>query len=322
MDKLFVTGITGLLGTNLTINLLNQGYKVFGLLREQSKYLGPKHKNLTLIRGSLFDDFTTLFKEIDGVIHIAAITQQNRIHFSDYKQINCTATLQLLHTAIKEHVKRFIFVSTANTMGFGSLSVPGCENTPIKHPFSNSLYAKSKQETELELLKHTKKIDLIIINPTFMIGAYDSKPSSGKLILMCWKKNLVFYPPGGKNFVHVNDVCLGIIKSLKQGKSGEKYLLANENLTYLEFFRKVNLITNQKPKMIKIPLCILRLIGYIGDVLRYVHIKTNLSSTNMTALSINNYYSNRKSVTELQANYQPIDNAIHVAVEYFKGEKK
>lgn len=322
MDKLFVTGITGLLGTNLTINLLNKGYKVFGLLRKQSKYLGPKHKNLTLIRGTLFDDFTTLFKEMDCVIHIAAITQQNLINFSDYKQINYTATIQLLHTAIKEKVKRFVFVSTANTMGFGSLSAPGCENTPINYPFSNSLYAKSKKETELELLKHTHKIDLIIINPTFMIGGYDSKPSSGKLILMCWKKKFVFFPPGGKNFVHVNDVCTGIINSLSMGKTGEKYLLANENLSYLDFFRKVNLITNQKPKMIKIPLCILRLIGYIGDVLRYVHIKTNLCSSNMTALSINNYYSNRKSITELQANYQPIDNAIHIAVEYFKGEKK
>lgn len=322
MYNVFVTGVTGLLGTNLTIDLLNNGYKVFGLLRETSKYHGPNHENLTLVRGSLFDDFSALFKHIDYVIHIAAITQQNINQYSTYQRVNCKASLQLLHAAIQSKVKRFIFISSANTMGFGNLLQLGQENHPIKPPFSSSYYAQSKLEAEKELLKHKNEIDLVILNPTFMIGAYDTKPSSGKIILMGLDKKIIFYPPGGKNFVHVKDVSHGIIKSLTQAKTGERYLLAHENISYKDFFKKVNDYNQQNPKMIKIPLCILKLIGYIGDVLRFFRIKTNLSSSNMTALSINNYYSNSKSINVLGVNYQPVEYALKDAIEYFKDTKQ
>lgn len=322
MYNVFVTGINGLLGTNLTIELLNKGYRVFGLIREKSKYKGPKNDNLTLIKGSLFDDFSSLFKTMDYVIHIAAITQQNLYDYKAYKAINCQASLQIFHSASKSGVRRFIFVSSANTIGYGSLSKPGTETNSMTYPFSKSHYANSKLEAEIELLKLKSKMELIIVNPTFMIGDYDSKPSSGKIILMCWKKRIVFYPPGGKNFVHVKDVCKGIIHSMMKGKHGEKYLLANENLTYLQFFQQVNYISHQNPKMIKIPLCILRLIGYIGDILQLLHFKTNLCSSNMNALTINNYYSNKKSILKFDMKYQPVEHAISEALEYFKGHVK
>ncbi|HEY9222514.1 MAG TPA: NAD-dependent epimerase/dehydratase family protein [Lutibacter sp.] len=114
---------------------------------------------------------------------------------------------------------------------------------------NNSLYTKSKLEAENYLLQNTDKIEIIVINPSFMLGAYDSKPSSGKIILMARKKKIIFYPSGGKNFVHVKDASAGIISCLEKGKNGEKYFIANKNLTYAEF-KKINHLTNQNPIMI------------------------------------------------------------------------
>lgn len=51
--------------------------------------------------------------------------------------------------------------------------------------------------------------------------------------------------------------------------------------------------------------------------LRKFKIKTDLSSSNMKALQISNYYSNQKSIEELGVQYQPIDKAIKDAVQYF-----
>jgi nucleoside-diphosphate-sugar epimerase len=153
-----------------------------------------------------------------------------------------------------------------------------------------------------------------------MIGAYDRKPSSGKIIFWAWKKKLVFYPKGGKNFVHAEDVAEGIIKATENGKNGEKYLLANENLTYKEFFGKVNAITGQAPVMIPIPSSGLAILGIIGDILRKLKIKTSLSSPNMKALRINNYYSNRKSSEELGIRYQPVDKAVEDAICFFENK--
>jgi hypothetical protein len=74
--------------------------------------------------------------------------------------------------------------------------------------------------------------------------------------------------------------------------------------------------------MIAIPNRILSFLGLIGDGLRKLKIKTNLSISNMKALQIRNYYSNQKSVEELGIQYQSVDKAIEDAVQYFIENKK
>lgn len=319
--NLFLTGITALLGTNLAIDLLEKGYRVKALLRDRSKYKGPNHQNLELIQGNLTDDLSPFLSDCEMVIHAAAETGQHLIHYADYRTVNCDASRKLMEAAVSSKVKRFIFVSTTNTLGFGSLKKLGNEQKKMKFPVSASFYAKSKMEAENCLLSYIDRMEVIIINPGFMIGAYDSKPSSGRIILMGMNRKIVFYPCGGRSFVHVKDVSQGIIQCLEKGKSGEKYLLVNENLTYLQFFQKLNALTSQKPVMIKIPKTILIALGYGGDFLRLLGIKTSISSVNMRILCIENFYSNHKSVEELGMKYRPVDTAIREAVAYFQQRK-
>ena len=322
MKQVFITGINGLLGTNLCHELLNKGYHVTGLVRNKNSYKGNYHNNLQLLEGQLFDDFSLLLKNIDIVIHAAATTDQSLLKYVDYWNINCNATKQLYNTAILSNVKRFIFVSTANTLGFGSLEELGTEKSKMNPLFKQSYYAKSKLEAENYLLKNKHKIETIIVNPTFMLGSYDTKPSSGKIILMGWKQKFIFYPPGGKNFVHVKDVCIAIINAIDKGISGEKYLLANENLSYKEFFEVLNKVTGQNSILIKIPKQLLIIIGYWGEFLRKLRVKTNLNLTNMKILCIENYFSNNKSIKILNSTYQPVSNAIIDGINYFSRTEK
>jgi len=316
MKKVFVTGITGLLGANVVIKLLENGYFVIALVRKKSGYLGEEDENLKLVEGDLFSDFSKYLKDVNFIIHIAAETRQNLLNYEDYRKINYDAVVHLFSQA--GHVEKFLFVSTANTLGFGTLSNPGNEDFQWKYPFDQSFYAKSKLEAENFLLQKVNSTKVIIVNPTFMIGAYDNKPSSGKILFWVWKKNLVFYPKGGKNFVNAEDVAEGILKAMEKGKAGEKYLLANENLKYKDFFRKVSQLTKQQSVLIPIPDFILIFLGFIGDCLRFVNIKTSLSSVNMEALRIDNFYANQKSVDELGMCYQTIDKGITDAIKYFE----
>ena len=89
-------------------------------------------------------------------------------------------------------VKKFIYVSTANAFGYGTLTKLGSENEEIKVPFSKLYYALSKLKAQQSVLLRKKEIDVITVNPTFLIGPYDSKPSSGKIILLGYQKRLVF----------------------------------------------------------------------------------------------------------------------------------
>ncbi|BFO68346.1 NAD-dependent epimerase/dehydratase family protein [Chryseobacterium sp. KCF3-3] len=317
MKKVCVTGATGLLGTNVILKLLQNGYSVTALVRKKSSWLGEENKNLKLLEADLSSDISVHLTDIDCIIHIAAETRQNLIRYDEYRKVNYEAVVNLFTHAELMGVKKFLFVSTANTLGFGNTAFWGSEKAPQIYPFTHSFYAQSKQAAEDYLLKKCKNTEVIIVNPTFMIGAYDSKPSSGKIIFWAWKKKLIFYPKGGKNFVHVEDAANGIVNAVEKGKNGEKYLLANENLSYRDFFKKVNRITEQNPIMIPIPNKLLSFLGLMGDGLRKLKIKTNLSSANMKALRIFNYYSNQKSIEELGVQYQPIDKAIEEAVQYF-----
>jgi dihydroflavonol-4-reductase len=321
MKKVFVTGATGLLGTNTIIKLLQYDYFVIALVRKKSSWMGEENENLKLIEGALFSDISEHLQDVDTVIHIAAETNQDLLHYHDYKKINYDATVHLFAQAVAAGVEKFLFVSTANTLGYGNSAHSGNERASQLYPFTHSYYAQSKLETENYLLQQNRETKVIIVNPTFMIGAYDSKPSSGKIIFWVWKKNLVFYPKGGKNFVHAEDAAEGIIKAIKKGNNGEKYLLANENLSYKEFFQKVNIITRQNPFMVPIPNSALVMLGLIGDYMRKLKIKTNLSSSNMKALRINNFYSNQKSADELGVRYQPIDRAVEEAIRFFEWKK-
>ncbi|GAB3424881.1 NAD-dependent epimerase/dehydratase family protein [Niabella aquatica] len=317
---IFVTGISGLLGTNLTLLLLKKGHTVKGLVRNKKTFRQIRNEHLHLVQGELQDDLSPHLKDVDVVIHAAAVTRQNLTRYSDYYKINHTATVQLMQTAIKMNVKKFIYVSSANTIGYGSAdTIIAPEHKPMKEPFTRSFYARSKAAAEQYVLQQCNKIDVIIINPTFMIGAYDSKPSSGKIILMGMKRRLLFCPPGGKNFVAVSDVAMVIEQCIHAGQNGKRYLVTGENISYADFFKKIRQQTHKMQWIIPLPRIILNVMGYMGDGLRYCNIQTSLSSNNMGILCINNFYSNSSSVKELQGQCQNINEAITETIRYFKG---
>src|SRR5699024_9112099 len=228
MKSVFITGANGLLGTNLTHALIDGGFNVYALIRKENSYKGKRSGNLKLITMDLWGDYSYLLKKTEIVVHMAADSSTNKINYSDYETINYKATKRLFDLAKANGVKRFIYISTANTIGYGDLKNPGTENSPVTGPFNQLFYAQSKIKAERYLLRNRKGIDLRILNPTFMIGPFDSKPSSGIIVKMTLGKRWVFYPPGGKNFVPVKDVVQAIINSFESGKSGEKYLIAGD----------------------------------------------------------------------------------------------
>jgi len=108
----------------------------------------------------------------------------------------------------------------------------------MHYPHTQSLYAQSKAEAKKCIDFASSEINIVTLRPTFMIGANDTKPSSGKLILAALNKKIAFYPLSGKNVVAVNDVVHGIDKAFSLKESGLKLILANENLTYKALSRK------------------------------------------------------------------------------------
>ncbi|MFL2585727.1 MAG: dihydroflavonol 4-reductase, partial [Parvicellaceae bacterium] len=191
------------------------------------------------------------------------------------------------------------------------------ESKPIKYPMSKIFYSLSKKKAHQLVNDSSDKLNIINVCPSFMIGSYDTKPSSGKIILMGLKK-VIFCPPGGKNFINVKDAANGVISALKNGERGQSYILSNENLSYKEFFKKVINLSKSKSFIVPIPKAIFFLGGIFGEVLRFFKIKTSISIANLNALTVKTYFTNAKAKKELKIDFNPIEEGISEAIQWFK----
>ncbi len=109
-----------------------------------------------------------------------------------------------------------MYISTANCFGFGDKTSLGDETRPACFPFTNSLYARSKMEAQEMLLRLKHLMDVVIVNPTFMLGAYGTKKGSGQIVLRAYGHKIVFCPSGGKSFINAADAGIGnLLKTLK-----------------------------------------------------------------------------------------------------------
>lgn len=322
--RVLITGANGFLSGHIVHELLRRGYTVRAMMRSGAKAPALSGLNIEIVYGNITNkaDVSTAVKGCDYVIHAAADTNQSYRKTSDYYPVNVDATANIVEAVQNENCKRLIFVSTANTMGFGTVVNPGNERTPVSPLFLKSGYAKSKllaQDLVLEAVKN-RKIDAVVVNPTFMIGPVDHNPHSGRIFNMILKKRFVICPPGGKNFVDVRDAAKGIVNAITDGNSGECYLLAGENLSFHDFFLKVNMIAKHKATLISLPAQLLIIFGVIGSIFQCLGIHSELNYTNARILCTGNYFDNSKAVRYLGLSFSEMDKTISDYLNWIKAE--
>ncbi|HOH55804.1 MAG TPA: NAD-dependent epimerase/dehydratase family protein [Paludibacteraceae bacterium] len=319
--KVLVTGATGLLGHRVTMELLGLGHQVNIIVRTTNNIFFDLN-SVQVFKGN-FTDYEQLkaaASGCDAVIHIAAVTDVRLLHYEDYRKINVEGSAQIIRVCRELAIRRVVYISSSNTIGFGSKNKPATEDFPFQYPFTRSFYAKSKVEAEKLFQQFASEFGMhvIIIHPTFMIGSYDVKPSSGKLLLLGYRKPLLFIPKGGKNFVPVRDVSMAVCNALTLGKNGEHYLAAGVNLSFKEYYRLQKEIAGYRQMIIEVPDFLLKILGRVGDLLRFLGIKTDVCTMNLSQLMIQEYYCGQKAVKELDMPQTDLKIAIVEAIDWFK----
>jgi dihydroflavonol-4-reductase len=321
--KVLVTGANGFLAANVVRELISRKIEVRGMLRKNANMRSLEGISFEMFHGQITDktDVERAVEGCEAVIHVAADTSQCFSNASPLRKANVEATRLLVEASKRSRVERFIFISTGNTIDFGTKENPGHEGNPLGKLFQKSGYALSKLEAEKLILAEVKNSNLnaVIVNPTFMIGPYDAKPSSGRIFQMMYPNKVVFIPKGGKNFTHVKDAAAAICNALNLGKPGERYLLAGENLSYLEFLKIVR--AEKKTIPVLIPKWLLFSVGALGSLLRSLGIHSELSINNARILNSNDYYTGAKAVRELNMPQTPISNAVSEAIGWFKDQR-
>lgn len=320
MKNVFVTGGDGFLGSNLVEDLIARGYHVTVMVQPGRSTGLLDAMDLTQVEGDLLDQesILKLTKGQDAVIHIAAITDVWPAQAPKYWKVNVEGTQHIIEACLKNGIKRLIHCSSASVFQYGSKAQPGTEETPGTGGLLDYIDSKKKgQEVVLEAVK-TRGLQAIVVNPTFMIGPKDSKPSSGTFMINAVKENLPAYTNGGKNWVYVKDVATAIANGLTQGRVGEAYILGHENLSYLEAFKVISEVTGCKLPGIKLPDAVFHAIGWLsGTAGKVFGFAPKISYPVAVIGTQGHYFSPAKAVAELGLPQTPIKQAFQESFEWF-----
>ena len=326
MMKTLITGVTGLLGGNLVRLMARKGdSELKVLVREGSNRAALEGLEVEIITGDIRDR-AAVDRAVAGcarMVHCAASVSQWRPNLAMMQEVNVGGTKNVLESALASGALKVVYVSTVDTLGLSSQENPAnedCEHESMAR-FKNP-YVDTKYAAEQEALKIAQKgLDLVIVKPTTMIGEYDVKPTSGQMVAEVAKGRALGYPGGGNNFVDVLDVAHGILLAMAKGRSGESYILANQegNLTYKEFFTMVARIAGVRPPLFKLPYSLAVGAGYLLDVYgRLFGFEPDVNSVTARMGFAPHYFTPEKAISELGLPQSPIEGAIERALSWFK----
>lgn len=319
--KAFVTGSTGFIGSNLVRLLLQQGYSVKALVRPNSCLDNLKSLEIELVKGDLNDP--DLYRQIQGcnvLFHVAAHYSLWQSDQDKLYQSNVLGTRHVLDAARKAGVERTVYTSSVAAIGVGKRGevIDETHQSPVQELVGH--YKKSKYYAELEAIKACQRgQDVVIVNPSTPIGAWDIKPTpTGEIILRFLRRQMPAYVDTGLNLIDVRNVTWGHLLAYQKGKTGERYILGHQNLTLKELLEKLAQITGLEAPKNTVPLWLPLTVAWIEERILAPLGKppsVPLDGVRMSKQAM--YYDASKAVRELGLPQSPIEIALKNAVEWF-----
>ncbi len=161
----------------------------------------------------------------NAVVHLVGIMPQAKAPREKMRAVNVGRTKNLLDGAVKNKIKRVVFVSSAEVYGFP-------ERIPIreddrKEPIGE--YGRNKLEAERLCIEYMKNygIEVAILRPSTIVGPGIREPLFRKFLQLAPKNMPLFYLSPGKNYFQMTSLsdCVNacILALKKDGINGEAF---------------------------------------------------------------------------------------------------
>ncbi len=322
--KVAITGASGFLGNYLCRTLTNTGNILKVLAHNNADEFAEM--GAEIIYGDILDKATLnkLVQDVDVVYHLAAALSIGEKSRSLVHEINVNGTQNIIEVCQSQKVRKLVHFSSITTLQKSGANEFLDESAPLIKG-SSSAYDSSKAEAErLVLVAAEQGLDAVILNPTAIIGPYDSQPSYlGQALIKIYQNSLPMLVSGGYDFVDVRDVIEASILAASNGRKGERYILSGSWLSLKDLAKTIERITGKKTTKFFAPILLAR----AGLPFIQIIAKFNGSRPLYTAEALDNIefssknISNLKSRQELGFNPRPIGNTLSDTFEWFEQHK-
>lgn len=227
-----VSGANGHLGNNLVRLLLKKGIPVRASVRNIENAACFNDLDCEVVQADITDS-ASFKRALQGVDTFYAVGAAFKLWAKDPKKeiydVNMEGTRNTIAAAAEAGVKRIVYVSSIAALDYTNL--PTRESNGY-NPDRRDMYYNSKNDGEKLAFQLAKElgIELVSVMPGAMIGSEAFFPlnvSYGVLKLILDKQ----IPMDTKitlNWIDVKDVAEGCFLAAQKGRSGERYILANE----------------------------------------------------------------------------------------------
>lgn len=315
-----VTGATGLVGNNVVRQLLARGDSVRVLTRDSSD---PRPLDGLDVQRNVGDvrDPDSILRACEGVgavVHAAGFVHIGRSNLDVHRAINVEGTRNVAQAARACGV-RMVHVSSSDAVGIGSLDEPADEDTPAAGDFGCT-YTITKREAEQVVREEISRgLEAVIVNPSFMLGPWDWKPSSGRMLLEVAQGKAWLAPRGHFSVSDVRDVAAGILSAMERGTVGRRYLLSGTTLSYYDAFQLFADVTGGR-RPVWSPGPVVSLVGgWLGDLGTLLTGKeSDVNSAAIRVARLPKAYSCRRAQEELGYTTRSVEESTRDAWDWFR----
>jgi len=261
-----VTGANGFIGEAISRALIHHVFEVKCAIRQPFVLDGASILKISGVDGQT--DWSESLAGVECVIHTAARTHVIKdtaaSPYEEFYKVNVAGTLNLAQQAVKQGVRRFIFISSIGVNGNHS-SKPFNESD---RPNPREPYAVSKYEAEQKLMVLAKETELqvVIIRPPLVYGL-NAPGNFGSL--MRWVNKGVPLPLGAINnkrsLVALDNLVSFVIHCVDHPKAAnEIFLIADgEDVSTTELITQTAKALGKKPLLIPVPVGLMQLAAKI-----------------------------------------------------------
>jgi dihydroflavonol-4-reductase len=242
--RIFVTGGTGLLGNTILRQLTETDHETLTLVRRAPESVVFNGIRTDFIKGDLLDQpaIDEAVARCDAVIHAAGYIHIGWRKLDESMRVNRDGTRAVVDACLK-HGRRLVHVASTNTMAIGTRTTPADETTPLDNAGGQvpCNYVLSKRAAVTDIHNAIGRgLNAVIVCPGFMLGPWDWKPSSGRMMLEVGRGWKPVAPAGGCCVCDARDVAAAIIRAAEEEvESGREFILGGENCTYKSLWREM-----------------------------------------------------------------------------------
>ncbi|MDP2939643.1 MAG: NAD-dependent epimerase/dehydratase family protein [Candidatus Omnitrophota bacterium] len=324
MNKIFITGASGFIGSNLVKKLVVNN-QVYTLFRKTDKEINEK---TTIVFGDILspESFISNVNGCDILFHCAAYISFQEGNFQKAYKVNVEGTRNVLEAAYQAKVKKVVHLSACAVLGYSKDENQIIDETAKPKIPKSNVYAYTKMKAEEVVQEYVKKgANISIANIATVYGAGDRRLNSGSIIKAIYENKIKFAPPGGTSYVTVNDLIDGLILLAQKGRPGERYIFCNENLTFFELFNRIATVLGKGgikfilPRWTYLPA---NVAAFLKDKLTFRKRGFNLITPQIIKESYNyKYYSSQKARESLGwSPKETLEEAVTEAFKYYLKE--